>query len=364
MRSSDNHHHAPTKRAGFTLVELMIASGVATVVLAAFANGFIQQRRTHHQKNLEQELQQNVRTAMTFLQRDLRYAGSGMVMGTDSAPKWFSSVEWLPKGMNTVPWVVNGGLRGTDELYLIGIAGEAIGHLSEDVWEGGRELPLTLKQETLLPYQPRFGDVLLISGLEAVVVESVLGLNRVQVTRDPNTPTVGVHLIYPEGTEVHQFSAIRYWVQEVEGVPSLLREDSRFTYASDEDRVVADGIEHFKITRNGHLFEIELRGRSRRTAPGRGLSDSLVRYEMTSSNRLRNPNPRLSIQGWPSDLLIEGWEYYEDDFGDSGETGDDDVAGASDGGGSSGGDEIFNEEGHEPKRKIRGRKGNQGQGNN
>ena len=273
-----NQKASDAKRAGFTLVELMIASGLATVVLVAFANGFIQQRRTHHQKNLEQELQQNVRTAMTFLQRDLRYAGSGMVMGTASAPKWFSSVDWLPSDMDTVPWVVDGGADGTDELYLIGIAGEPIGHLSEQVWEGGRELPLTLNEKSLLPYQPRVGDVLLITGLEAVVVESVLSANRVQVSRDHSTSNAGVHLIYPEDTEIHQFNAIRYWVKEVDGVPSLLREDSRFTYASDEDRVVADGIEHFKITRTGHLFEIELRGRSRRTAPGRGHSDSLLRY--------------------------------------------------------------------------------------
>lgn len=297
----------PSKR-GFTLTELLVASGLAAIVMVSFVGGFAQNRRTFHQKNIEQELQQNVRTAMMFLQRDLRYAGSGLVMGTGNLRDWFGLTETITE----IPWIIDGG-SGSDELVIIGVSGEPVAKLTRRIWEGSKTLPLVITDPSVLPYVPRVGDVLVLAGIEGVVVESVVSDTEVRISRDPTTAGVGTHLIYPEGTDVFHLNVIRYRVGDVDGVPSLLRDDSRFTYESDADRVVADGVERFKVSRTGNLVAIEIDGRSRRTVPGTQEADSLLRYSMRSDNRIRNTSPGLSIQGWPSDMLIPDADDLEDD---------------------------------------------------
>jgi len=344
-------------RKGFTLVELMVATGLASVVLLAFGAGFIQHRRVFHHKNLEQEMQQNVRTAMMFLQRDLRYAGSGLVMGTQNLDQWFG----LPSTVQEIPWIVDGG-TDSDELIVIGISGEPVAELTAFALEGQSEIQIEIRDPAILPYIPMVGDVLVLAGIEAVIVNQVKSPTRLTVSRDPSIQNVGLHLIYPPETDVFQLNVIRYRVATVDGVPSLLREDSRYTYDSDEDRVVADGIERFKANRSGNVVEIELTGRSRRPVPGIAAADSLLRYTLASSNRVRNTNPRLSIQGWPSDMLFA----IDDDIPDNpppgdGETGDGETGGGETGDGETGGDETGGDEytgppGQNPNRKKGGKK--------
>lgn len=61
--------------AGFTLVELMVAMAIATLVLAAIYKAFEVQMRRHTAEQQVVEMQQNVRAAMYLLKRDIRLAG-------------------------------------------------------------------------------------------------------------------------------------------------------------------------------------------------------------------------------------------------------------------------------------------------
>ncbi|MFZ0133615.1 MAG: prepilin-type N-terminal cleavage/methylation domain-containing protein [Desulfobacterales bacterium] len=60
---------------GFTLIELMIAMAISGVVLAAVYTAFNFQRQTHAGQRLRIEIQQNIRAAVTLMQRDIRMAG-------------------------------------------------------------------------------------------------------------------------------------------------------------------------------------------------------------------------------------------------------------------------------------------------
>lgn len=291
----------PPKKQAFTLVELLFASALALLVLGGVFAALSQHQKAFNKNNKEQELQQNVRTAMMFMQRDLRYAGSGLTMGYQDLDAWFG----LASNVNTIPWITSSG-NGRDEVIIAGITGEPVATFSAWVDEGGTSLLLTILPSTILPYDPMVGDVLLLQGIEAVMVDEVISNTQVRISRDPLIPNTGVHLIYPTGSEVFQINLIHYWVADVDGVPTLLRDDSRFTYESDADRVIADGIEEFNISRTGDMVDIEIKGRSREAVSGLtddAIGDSLVRYEMTSTNRLRNTAPYLSIQGWASDIL-------------------------------------------------------------
>ncbi|MFZ0612384.1 MAG: prepilin-type N-terminal cleavage/methylation domain-containing protein [Desulfobacterales bacterium] len=60
---------------GFTLIELMIAMAISGLVLAAVYTAFNFQQQTHTGQQLRIEIQQNVRAALTLMQRDIRMAG-------------------------------------------------------------------------------------------------------------------------------------------------------------------------------------------------------------------------------------------------------------------------------------------------
>lgn len=68
MRIRRNH-------AGFTLVELMVAMAIATIVLASIYAAFNAQMRRYTTEQQVVEMQQNIRAAMYLLKKDIRLAG-------------------------------------------------------------------------------------------------------------------------------------------------------------------------------------------------------------------------------------------------------------------------------------------------
>jgi type IV pilus assembly protein PilW len=60
---------------GFTLVELMVAMAIATIVLASIYAAFNAQTRRYTTEQQVVEMQQNIRAAMYLLKRDIRLAG-------------------------------------------------------------------------------------------------------------------------------------------------------------------------------------------------------------------------------------------------------------------------------------------------
>jgi len=60
---------------GFTLIEVLIALGIAGVVLAAAYATFMSQNNSYKRQEQITEMQQNLRAALTFMARDIRMAG-------------------------------------------------------------------------------------------------------------------------------------------------------------------------------------------------------------------------------------------------------------------------------------------------
>lgn len=63
------------KSAGFTLIELMVAMGVAMVMLAAVTTTFISQTKIYNAQEQINEMQQSARAAMDLITRELKMAG-------------------------------------------------------------------------------------------------------------------------------------------------------------------------------------------------------------------------------------------------------------------------------------------------
>ena len=60
---------------GFSLVEVMVATAILGIVMAGIVTAFHEQLSLHSRQRNTSEMQQNVRTAMYFITRDLQMAG-------------------------------------------------------------------------------------------------------------------------------------------------------------------------------------------------------------------------------------------------------------------------------------------------
>jgi Tfp pilus assembly protein PilW len=81
-------------RAGFTVVELIVASALSMLIVAVVIFMFTTQRRAYWRERQTNEMKQNMRTAMDMIIRDVRMAGYGMPMpAAGFLPRWFN---WVP----------------------------------------------------------------------------------------------------------------------------------------------------------------------------------------------------------------------------------------------------------------------------
>ncbi len=98
---------------GFTLIELLVVLVMSSILLTGIMKVFSQSQATYNVQEEVAAMQQNVRTAKMFLERDIRMAGSGAmnlhgpnddVGDTPILPLWFDN---------------NDGATGTDRLTII-----------------------------------------------------------------------------------------------------------------------------------------------------------------------------------------------------------------------------------------------------
>lgn len=72
-----------SKKAGFTLVELMVAIALGSLLITGIYSLFIMQNHSYASQNNVADMQQNVRLAMSILSSDLRMAGYGFSANGD-----------------------------------------------------------------------------------------------------------------------------------------------------------------------------------------------------------------------------------------------------------------------------------------
>jgi prepilin-type N-terminal cleavage/methylation domain-containing protein len=89
-------------RKGVTLIELVIALGISSILIAGLYRVFISQQRIYTGQEQVADMQQNVRVAINQMQREIRMAGFGNVSNLFKAPldgwhgyKWIESAKAL-----------------------------------------------------------------------------------------------------------------------------------------------------------------------------------------------------------------------------------------------------------------------------
>jgi type IV pilus assembly protein PilW len=82
MRGEKFSSTSSSGTAGFTLVELMTAMAIGAVVMSSVFSTYFAQQKSHRVQQQVVELQQNLRAAMYFIERDVRMAGCDPTGGT------------------------------------------------------------------------------------------------------------------------------------------------------------------------------------------------------------------------------------------------------------------------------------------
>jgi type IV pilus assembly protein PilW len=109
------------KRAsGFSLVELMIAMAVGLVVMSAIVNIFIKTNDAAQLVGRRAEMQQNARTAMNLIARDISLAGAGLPTGGVQLPSGNNSVvSRFATDQSANSYVTNFNWPGNNHLFAI-----------------------------------------------------------------------------------------------------------------------------------------------------------------------------------------------------------------------------------------------------
>jgi prepilin-type N-terminal cleavage/methylation domain-containing protein len=100
------------RQSGFTLVEMMVAMGVALVALAATVSAFRDSAYTNQQVSLKSDISDNLRAGLNFIQQDLIQAGTGIPVGGISIPNTGAASGGCVTGVSALnrPTLVASGL--------------------------------------------------------------------------------------------------------------------------------------------------------------------------------------------------------------------------------------------------------------
>jgi type IV pilus assembly protein PilW len=124
MKGIQKHISLSGPNQGFTMIELMIAMVVSLLALAAIYSTFLAQHRSYQIQSETADMQQNIRAAIYYMQREIRMAGSnpfvtipafGITAAGASSITFTEDVRGAAAGVPPVPGPPDGDVTDPDE---------------------------------------------------------------------------------------------------------------------------------------------------------------------------------------------------------------------------------------------------------
>jgi hypothetical protein len=286
-------HHSTVKnsrskrtRAGFTLVELMIAAVISMIIAGAVLTSYVQFQRGMETQRFLSEIQQNIRVGLEFISRDLSMAGYGFKdINPVHIPLW---INWayLPEN----PYIEDGLNGGADRITMAG----AYERVSELAAAASNTTEITVALGTGGDFNTTTKSVIYIGRNELARIVAVAG-DTLTISTAPDQIGEPLKYDYPAGTPIELVKVYTYSVYrpgaDSDEPPYLRRED----YAEDYDywfnQVITSGIDDLQMERSGPLVKVALRGRSLSVDTALndpGLEDQYRRLSMTNKVFIRN----------------------------------------------------------------------------
>jgi prepilin-type N-terminal cleavage/methylation domain-containing protein len=249
--------HEKHAQQGFTLVEMMMASAISVILVAAVFTAFIFQRHAFEAQQRVNEMQQNVRTALDTLTHDLHLAGYGLRrIPPYKVGDW---ITWVT-GMTDNPMVIQGGGTVPDELLIAGVFENPVTTTSAIVTNGAKSITVADASE----FNTIDRKVIYIGRSETARIIGKAG-NTLTISTHA-TESKGLRYGYEVGAPIELVQVVRYaWANPAATYPfepHLTREIEGRTYSQNWQKLCAGNIEDFQLTRNFYSMEMAVTGRT------------------------------------------------------------------------------------------------------
>ncbi len=273
---------ALNRNKGITLIELLVALVISTILIGAVYRTLIGQQKTYVVQEQIVDMQQNVRSAINRMMTEIRMAGFGnvsMVLPVTIGGKTFNNVL-NPDDPAAGALTIICATGGTATLTVAGSGGQNQVTVSTLTDDKGNPLFDTGNRKYVS-----------IGGLESYIITSI--------DNGTKTITLNASLIYnhPIGTPVFTIKALSYQVAVVDGIPTLLRDEN----LGDGALPQADGIQNLQfvylkadgITQTANpldirIIRLSLTARSERQDPDLNNGDGYRWRQIASNIHLRN----------------------------------------------------------------------------
>ena len=212
------------KDKGVTLIELLIALVISSILIAAVYRTFIGQQKTYTVQEQVVDMQQNVRVAINKMMREIRMAGFGNV----------GNVLSQAGGVNGFTDVI---IPNANDLTIVG-GFRQMSTLAADAAGGQNKITLANATDAS-EFDGAIHHYLSIGGLESNTVQSRTGAD---LTLDKP-----LRVTYPVGTPVFKIHAIAYGIRKDDDGVFVLFRDLYPNTGSSKRETVAENIENVQF---------------------------------------------------------------------------------------------------------------------
>ncbi len=275
---------AASRRSGFTLVEVLVASALSTLVVVAIIGSFLQYRHTIRVQQQNAEIQSSLRTSSMVLSRDVALSGYGLRMYDYQLPLW---ITWV-HGFAANPTIIKGEDNECD-VVTMAAAYDRIALLSENAAAGSSSIIVGSGEG--INFNTTDRSLIYVGGCELVRITAVQG-DILTVSAHPGLAT-GLRYSHPAGSTVERIRVVSYSVVPVDEsnleVPYLRRSIHRPGGEHWHHEVVVPGIEHLRVDQEGEALTFVLRAVSSQTDHRfTEHEDNRRRGELSTTVHMRN----------------------------------------------------------------------------
>ncbi len=149
-------NHVQKRKTGFTVIELMLALSISSILIAAAYRTFVGQHEVYEVQNQVMEMQQGVRVAMDILARDIRMAGFNSTVALSNPITINPVTEGMRGGTDSI--AVQYQYNGVERTITYFIDDDpAEPHLIRKVAEGGVDLSAAPLSNNIRDLQVTYG---------------------------------------------------------------------------------------------------------------------------------------------------------------------------------------------------------------
>jgi prepilin-type N-terminal cleavage/methylation domain-containing protein len=256
------------RRSGLTLLELLIAVALSSIVALVLYEVFTSQNRIYLVQDDAAEMQQNMRVALEKMTKQVRMTGFGKQSSWTAISGYSDSTGYPFTQLN---FSVYPSAGTATQLHLVGCLDSSAGTLSQAVASGGPTLRLASGQAGNFNLTTRSN--ISIGGKENARVTSI-NTGSDQLTIDTNLATTGSQGVvnnYAVGTEIFVVKWVSYTVDTSVTPPALVINEHEGAH----DQQLALFINSMAVSVNGKVVDLTLNGITK-SREGKSISGRLT----------------------------------------------------------------------------------------